>query len=156
MISWYSTKLTPINNCDEKVTIMYLEMLAVLLATKLFNKKYLTLAVDSQAAIFAFSKALVHPQSANLVLLAWNSMVLRRHFNIFYVPSADNIGDLPTRVHKIKEKAVNNLLSPKTQFCFFQVKKMRRHALTKMEEFVTHHAPHSKHLVPQFTIEQPF
>lgn len=127
---------------------MRLEMLAVLLATKLFNQSNFTLAVDNQAAIFAFSKALVHPQGVSSMLPAWNSPVLRRHFNIFYAPPADNIGGLRTRLHRIKNGAINNLLSHNLQCNFFQVKKMLKHALTKMEKIVTHHAPRSKNLTP--------
>lgn len=156
IISWFTPKPTPKNTCDEKVTTMCLEALAVILATKLFNQSNFTLAVDNQAAAFAFSKAPVHPQGATLMLLGWNPKVLRRHFNIFYVPSAGNVGGPPTRMHKLATGAVNSLLSQNTQCNFFQVKKMLKHALPNlMEKMVTRHAPHSKNLTPQFIIEQP-
>lgn len=153
VVKWFSVEVHQIKGACKKVTILYLELLAALLATKVFSAASFTVAMDNQAALYPFVKALVKPQEASMLSLAWQSIVVNRQVRLFYIPSEDNVGDLPTRPERISFNAPNNMLPRSKQVGQAHVRKFLRHSIAEIQKVTRRHAPHLAHTLPGFVLK---
>lgn len=88
-----------------------------------------------------------------MLLLAWQSIVVNRQIRLFYIPSEDNTGDLPTRPERISVNAPNNVLPLSKRVDQAHVRKLLRHSISKIQKVTRHHAPHLAHKLPEFLIQ---
>lgn len=102
---------------------------------------------------FVREDELVKPQEVSMLLLVWHSLVMRKNVKLFYIPSGDNLADLPTRPERISFEAANNMLTRGKQVPLPHARKLLRHAISKIEKTTRRHAPTFVHKLPKLTIK---